>query len=183
MIVGDERNIDLKNKAAVVRLAIMDDANEIAKIHILSWQAAYHGLIPDNYLDGMSLESRKKAWEKRIEEGRPPLLLVTEERVIGFLHFSSTRDEDKNPTEVAEVNAMYLSPLEWRQGFGSLLLDSALSEIRKLGFLEVTLWVMEENTHAQKFYAKMGFNITNSKQTETLTPNILLNIVRFEKIF
>lgn len=36
-----------------IRPTRMQDAPEIAVVHVLSWQAAYRGLLPQAYLDGL----------------------------------------------------------------------------------------------------------------------------------
>jgi hypothetical protein len=41
-----------------VRPARPDDALPVAGVHVRSWQAAYRGLLPDDYLDGLRAEER-----------------------------------------------------------------------------------------------------------------------------
>ena len=36
-----------------LRPAEPDDAMEVARVHVRSWQAGYRGLLPDAYLDGL----------------------------------------------------------------------------------------------------------------------------------
>jgi L-amino acid N-acyltransferase YncA len=44
--------------------------------------------------------------------------------------------------QVAETSARYLNPTSWRKGFGKLLCNTAIDELRKSGYHEVTLWGM-----------------------------------------
>jgi hypothetical protein len=37
-----------------MREAQPQDAAEVARVHVRSWQVAYRGLFPDDYLDGRS---------------------------------------------------------------------------------------------------------------------------------
>ena len=41
-----------------MREAILADAEAIATVHVRSWQAAYRGQLPDEYLDGLTVEDR-----------------------------------------------------------------------------------------------------------------------------
>lgn len=38
-----------------------------------------------------------------------------------------------------------------------MLLQAAVSELKKLGFEDVFLWVLEENVRARRFYERFGF--------------------------
>lgn len=41
--------------------------------------------------------------------------------------------------------------------FGKKLLQATVSELKKLGFEDVFLWVLEENVRASRFYERFGF--------------------------
>ena len=41
-----------------VRRATPEDAAGVAGVHVRSWQVAYRGLLPDDYLDGLRPEDR-----------------------------------------------------------------------------------------------------------------------------
>jgi GNAT superfamily N-acetyltransferase len=53
--------------------------------------------------------------------------------------------------------AIYVDPDHWYGGTGTRLLAQAMAEIATLGFRRTTLWVLEKNTSAIRFYAKHGF--------------------------
>ena len=39
-----------------LRPAVPDDAMAVARVHVRAWQAAYHGLMPEDYLAGLRPE-------------------------------------------------------------------------------------------------------------------------------
>jgi len=43
------------------------------------------------------------------------------------------------------------------EGYGRTLIDHVCAEFRRRGFAEVTLWVLEKNRDARRFYEKYGF--------------------------
>lgn len=47
-----------------VRAASIDDAEAIAVVHVRSWQGAYRALIPDAYLDALSVRRRREIWRR-----------------------------------------------------------------------------------------------------------------------
>ncbi|WP_274857053.1 hypothetical protein [Bacillus methanolicus] len=44
----------------IIRKAVGDDAAQIARVHVKSWQETYKGLIDQNYLDNLKIEKRKQ---------------------------------------------------------------------------------------------------------------------------
>ena len=55
--------------APVLRPAFEDDAHAIAQLRVDAWRATYRGMIPDAYLDAMSVEaSTEGASMKRASE-------------------------------------------------------------------------------------------------------------------
>jgi len=49
-----------------IRPASFKDAGSIATIHVEAWQKAYHGLIPQKYLNALNISERQELWEKRL---------------------------------------------------------------------------------------------------------------------
>ena len=49
-----------------IRPARMEDVLEIAAVHVRSWQAAYRGLLPRAYLDGLDPGQRIGQWERSL---------------------------------------------------------------------------------------------------------------------
>ncbi len=139
-----------------VRAATAADAVAIATIHVRSWQAAYRGLLPQSYLDGLDPLERREQWETILEDRRWPgtgtLVLVEDDIVIGFAAISASRDDDVDRFAVGELQTLYLTPGVWRRGGGSLLLLAVQSHLGRAGFTEASAWVLETNARARTFY-------------------------------
>jgi hypothetical protein len=52
------RQQEVKNMKYTIKQATFEDCAEIARIHVQSWQQTYVGLVPQDYLDGMSIPAR-----------------------------------------------------------------------------------------------------------------------------
>ena len=143
-----------------VRPAEEGDARSVAQVHVRSWQEASRGQVPESYLAGLSVDQREPIWQGILAQTAWPatgtLLLVKDEEVIGFAHISPTRDHHSRPN-VGEITAIYLAPQHWGQGGGQLLIEGALSALREAGFDEATLWVLDTNERAQRFYRAGGW--------------------------
>lgn len=135
-----------------VRPAIARDAKAIAEIHVATWQAAYEGVMPDDYLKTMTVEKRLVYWREAIEFSDPQILVATEsDKVIGFVGFDRSRDPGTKST-VGEIWALYVTPAHWRQGAGLALWDGARDGLKEEGCTQVTLWVLLQNERAMRFY-------------------------------
>lgn len=163
-----------------VRPVRIDDADKIAETHITSWQTAYRGMIPDSILDNLSIENRTKYWEEAIELQKSNMLVYEHnQRVVGFINFGPSRDKDVGKTEIAEIYAIYLAPHAYRQGYGSKLLNTSLGLIRQQSFKKVSLWVLAQNTAAQKFYQAHGFSATGKNKTDFFKDGTQMNETQY----
>ena len=140
-----------------IRKANVDDASRIAVIHVRSWQVAYRGHMPDEFLDGLDPERRENMW-RELTQNPQKIVLVAEddENIVGLCAAGASRDPDAKPN-TAEVGAIYVQAEKWRRGFGRALLSATLEQLRNRQFEEVTLWVLEGNQRARSFYASFGF--------------------------
>ena len=145
---------------AVVRPAVPDDAEGIARVHTRSWQVAYRGVVPDAHLDGLSWQRRSEGWSQELAEPTLPrssvLVAVDEGVVVGFASVGSTRDDDLRSEGLFELYAIYVSPDKWGRGVGSSLLDAALQMVPAVA-PGLTLWVLADNATGRRFYERHGF--------------------------
>lgn len=157
------------------------DAKQIASIHIISWQTIYRGLMSNHILDNLTLEKREIEWQERLKTGMDIWVIEYDEKIIGFSSTCPSRDEDTDPTQVAEISAIYLLPKYWRQSFGQQLCEIVCDSLKKKGYKEIMLWVLESNIQACRFYEKIGFHATGHAKTENLNGEFLQE-VRYKKI-
>lgn len=159
--------------AMEVRQASVGDAERIAEIHVRSWQHAYQGLIAQDYLDSLNPQQRL---ERRVEllqlaDGvRVACLVVTgDDGVIeGFSNLGPTRDDDEDRDRVGEVMAIYLAPGAWGRGLGRELMTGSLQFLGRAGFEQATLWVLDTNERARRFYAAAGFVTDGAAKIDTI---------------
>ncbi len=164
-----------------VRQADLRDARSIAEVHIRSWHATYVNQIPEDYLAGLSVERREIVWGEVLAESKWPLtgtlVLVEEPQILGFANIGPSRDEEANP-ETGEVRSIYLSPEAWGKGGGRSLMDDSLGLLREAGFMESTLWVLDSNHRARRFYEIGGWRADGSERS-TDSRGFVLREVRY----
>jgi GNAT superfamily N-acetyltransferase len=141
------------------RPATPADVPVIAEIRIRSWQDAYRGSVPQDYLDRLD-----PAAEEERRRGRPldgQFLAEAGGRPVGWLFVGPYRaDEGEHVPgpSCGEIGAIYVRPEMVGRGVGRAMMAYGLGELRRLGLSPVLLWVLAANTRARRFYAKAGFH-------------------------
>jgi L-amino acid N-acyltransferase YncA len=158
-----------QSRELVVRDAMPSDAERIAQIHVGSWQQAYRTLLPDEFLDALSVPRRVELWTGLLAEGRdPPTHVWVVERAgvaLGFAHAQTSRDDDAAPG-TGEVTSIYLLAEAWGAGAGRALMSEGLAWLGTSGFRVATLWVLEGNQRARRFYEAGGWAVDGARKTE-----------------
>ncbi|WP_052720042.1 MULTISPECIES: GNAT family N-acetyltransferase [Actinoplanes] len=138
-----------------IRRATIADAAALAHVHVRGWQAAYHGLMPQDHLDGLDVAEREVRWRGWLAGDHPSIaVLVWEDAdgvVGGFVNVAA------GPDATGEVNALYLLPEHWDRGAGRRLLADGLRVLAAAGCDTATLWVLDTNRRARRFYEIGGW--------------------------
>ncbi|CAL9288312.1 GNAT family N-acetyltransferase [Streptomyces olindensis] len=137
------------------------DCDRVAEIRVRGWQHAYRGMVPQSYLDGLSVaedaERRRRMHLARAEGG--VVNLVAEDpggEIVGWACHGPYR-EGEVLTEEAELYALYVHPDRVGQGAGQALLVESLTRCAAAGRGRLLLWVLKENARARRFYERSGF--------------------------
>jgi L-amino acid N-acyltransferase YncA len=137
--------------------AKLEDARQVAEIHVTAWQSAYHGILPTEYLASLSVDKREAMWRESIVKGEPELLVAkVEGGMVGWVAFGPCRDEG-SPAGSGEVWAIYVAPSSWSSGVGRVLWRGARARMLERGFKTVSAWVLMQNARAIRFYRAAGF--------------------------
>lgn len=137
-----------------IREAIKKDASGIAAVHVESWQTTYKGIIPQHFLDELSVEERTKLWNQNLEN-RENMIFVAEDSsgIIGFI----TGGKRKENTEVGatDLTSLYLLDACHGQGIGRKLVDKLMHAFKKQGYKKVYVDVLADNA-TRHFYTYLG---------------------------
>ncbi len=162
-----------------IRTATLEDIKDIATIHVNSWQVAYKGLIPQSYLDNLSIAKREQAWRNILIDSKTyTIVKEINGTVVGFANFGNTHDEDKDSTVTGEITSIYLNPQDWRKGLGTELFEFILENMKNQEFTQVILWVLDTNQPACSFYQKMGLQPDGATKID-IRQNFELREIRY----
>ena len=145
--------------ALQIRPASLADCRAVAELHVASWQAAYAGILDPAFLAGLSVDERETSWREALSRGESELLLsCAGDTVVGFASIGRSRDEDAPPAR-GEIWALYVHPRSWSVGVGLGLWHAVRDRLQAQGFTSASLWVLERNARAIRFYSSVGFMI------------------------
>jgi RimJ/RimL family protein N-acetyltransferase len=167
-----------------IRPARIGDAPRIALVHVRSWQAAYRGLLPQEFLDGLDPAQRADVWERNMAEAEGPrsglVVIDAGQSLLGFAAFGPARDEDQDPGQTGEVRAIYLSPGAWGKGWGGSSLAAAVTGLTGTGFSQAVLWVLDTNERARRFYQAAGWSLDGTAKRDTIA-GVQVTEVRYRR--
>jgi GNAT superfamily N-acetyltransferase len=136
---------------------------------VRAWQAAYRGLLPDDYLDRLSVEERAARYSFGSGDPDAPVTILAVEElgaVSGFASLGRSRDEDT--AQDGEVYAVYVDPPRWGTGVGRLLMVESQLRLRARGFDRAVLWVLAGNERAASFYLAGGWRRDGARRHEDI---------------
>jgi GNAT superfamily N-acetyltransferase len=147
--------------AVRIRQATFADIPAIARVHLASWQTAYRGILPDDYLDRLmdGLPRRIARWEEgmRNPEGPGTATFLAEDPAAGIVGFAGAGGVRKGEIGFSgELYAIYLLAEHRRRGLGQRLFRRCVEHVRGLGHADMMLWVIETNHGSRRFYEAMG---------------------------
>jgi ribosomal protein S18 acetylase RimI-like enzyme len=143
--------------SVAIREAALDDAPAIAEVHVASWRWAYRGQLPDETLDALDVAEREGLWREAIPDPSTIVLVaVVDGTILGFVS-AGPADDDGAAPGTGELHAIYLEERALTKGIGRALLEEAVDGMRADGFDRASLWVLESNMRARRFYERAGW--------------------------
>ncbi len=134
-----------------VRRAVLDDAEQIGPVHAQVWRETYRGILSEEWIANVSDDERIERWQLILGTPNPAQQWVAEadERIVGFA--ASGPPRDAKPARSLELWSLHLLKSHARMGIGTALVNASL------GDAPASVWVVEANQPAQRFYTAVGF--------------------------
>jgi GNAT superfamily N-acetyltransferase len=145
----------------MIRRAILADAPAIARIHVQSWQETYRGLVPDDYLNRLTVTDRERGHERQLayEDGTATFLALDPTPSggaipVGFAYCGRARGAPGPGW--GEIFALYLLDRAKGRGHGRDLMAASSDWFAERGGLPFMLWALTANFRATGFYRHLG---------------------------
>lgn len=137
-----------------IRKGRIEDAYDVAVVHVASWQTTYKNIIDDSYLAAMSVEAKVPKWEMILREGDVFVVENNENEIVGFAGGGPERSGTYTGY-TKEVYSIYLLEAYQGQGIGRKLLTTVIRFLAETNHESILIWVLAENS-AVEFYEAMG---------------------------
>ena len=139
-----------------LREATPRDVDAIAGLHADSWRRNYRGAFLDSFLDGDVFADRQAVWTERLAQPDPASFTIVAEHDGDFLGFSYTK-LGADPRFGALLDNLHVTHSHKRLGIGTrLVAETAWGLLARAPASGLYLFVLEQNTPAQAFYAARG---------------------------
>lgn len=165
----------------VVRVATILDATAIARVQVEAWRSAYAGIMPQAFLDGMTVEAQAERWRGIFEAHEAEGAVRGEWSgtvavaaaagysadagdIVGFVAFAAAPD-DRGRT-VGRVYSLYVRPNAWGRGLGHALFRYAERGLARHRFTRAELAVAADNVRARRFYESHGWTTDGVPRVE-----------------
>jgi L-amino acid N-acyltransferase YncA len=157
-----------------IRVATVQDAGAIARVHVESWRTTYAGIVPEAYLASLDVGQREASWREWLTLDVDVFVAEVDGGVVGLVGGGAIRE----PVEGfdAELFAIYLLREAQRRGMGMALLKRLAGSLKERGFGSMVAWVLEDNSSGG-FYSRSGGVRVASKEMEV--GGVMLSVVAY----
>lgn len=140
-----------------IRPATVDDAHDIASVHVAVWREAYFGVMPQAYLESLEPQARAGAWSERLgdpDEVTRTLVAVRGDQLVGFCTVGPSRLP--SPEGYGELHTINILVTAQHQGLGRRMMGEAARTLQALGYTGLTLSVLRDSPAGRMFYESLG---------------------------
>lgn len=150
-----------------IRPAKVEDAHEIASVHVAVWREAYFGVMPQAYLESLTPEARAGAWSERLADPDEPtrtLVAVRGDQVVGFCTVGPSRLG--SPEGYGELHTINILVTAQHQGLGRRMMAEAARTLQALGYRALTLSVLRDSPAGRMFYESLGGTLSGRHEDD-----------------
>ena len=113
-----------------------------AEVHAVAWQDSHRSFCPPDFVAAHTPERQYGYLRDKAEAGSRIFLLLREETPVGVVTVTGSVIAD-----------LYVLPEAQNRGYGTYLLRHAVEQCEG----SPTLWILENNTGAERLYRREGF--------------------------
>jgi ribosomal protein S18 acetylase RimI-like enzyme len=145
--------------AILIRPARPEDAAAVADVHTRTWQAAYEHVFGAERLATIDVSRRRALAEDSIASGGTAVA-ERDGRIVGFAVVGPSTDVEGE----GELFMIYVLPEAWGTSAARGLMEAAKERLR-VQYREATLYVLDDNPRARRFYEREGWALDGVTKT------------------
>lgn len=160
-----------------VRLARTSDVDDIARVQLAAWRAAYSQVLPADVLDALDAEEVAWEWGRALLQPGSHRLLValgSEGQVVGMAALGPSADPDA--AVAGEISLLAVEPSQWGRGHGSRLLQASVDHLVGSGYHEAVIWVPLADEARRAFLQSAGWGPDTAYRDREVGDSILREV-------
>jgi GNAT superfamily N-acetyltransferase len=161
----------------LVRTATPDDVPAISDINIGGWQAAFRGVFPDDFLDGLNPRRRDASFARAVTSTHTAV--AVDDTVVGFVGLRPPEPEDGDPNRVHELWGLYVKPERIGTGVGRELMSHAIDYLNAGSWEHAILWTLRDVDRTCRFYEAAGWYRDGAEKVWDLPEGNPVTLVRY----
>ena len=132
------------------------DVEKIASVHVRCWQESYAGLLPDEFLRNLSVDTKIEQWKQTISIPQAFKLVARDAgRIVGFVSCGSAREGAGKGAD-GEILAIYILKAYHGRKIGRALIAGAARFWLSKGGRNLIVLSIAGNNQAAAFYQALG---------------------------
>ena len=136
-----------------IREANAEDMELIANLYVMNWKKTYVGLLPDNFLNGLTVNDGINKWQEYLTKEKHRIFVAYENE--NFLGFSACK-EDEELKNCLYLDSLHVSESSRGKGVGTKLINTVGSYAYIKGYEHMSICIVKGNDKAKRIYEKMG---------------------------
>ena len=136
-----------------IREANAEDMELIANLYVMNWKKTYVGLLPDNFLNGLTVNDGINKWQEYLTKEKHRIFVAYENE--NFLGFSACK-EDEELKNCLYLDSLHVSESSRGKGVGTKLINTVGSYAYIKGYEHMSICIVKGNDNAKRIYEKMG---------------------------
>ncbi|WP_404469551.1 GNAT family N-acetyltransferase [Sutcliffiella horikoshii] len=144
----------MKKESIKIRKANLSDTKGIARVHVESWKTTYANIVPGEYLNKLTYDSREQIWINSIPNGGVYVAENNQGEIVGFSSGGKERSGNYDGFD-GELYAIYILKEYQGQGIGRALIQPIIEEFLGMGLNTMLVLVLKDNASCL-FYEALG---------------------------
>ena len=155
-----------------------NNVEDYVRVNVLAWKQSYKGIVNDDFLNLINTEEEIQkiidSVRKNLKKG---FILYVDGKPVGMCCIGSSR-QDKYK-DIGELQAIYLLDEVKNKGFGKILYNKAVEELKKMGYKSMVIGCLKENP-SNEFYKHMGGELVDNIMYNSTNQQLEENIYHFK---
>ena len=155
----------------VIEKLNLNNVEFYARVNALAWKQSYKGIVDNDFLELINQEDEIQKEIQNLKEGLNDnsrrFLLKVDDKYVGILRVRKTKY--KKYSSCGELGALYLLDNVKNKGFEKILFNKAIKEPIDMGYKDMTIGCLVDNS-SNDFYKHVGGELVDNSPLKL--PNI-----------